>query len=180
MGRRFREQLMREINEHGLTLIKRFEGIEDGNPATVNLDPYLDPLGIWTIGWGHAIRDVKGKYLRGAAAKLAAYALYPGGITLPQAEALLRGDALESSKDVSALVKVLLNDNQFGALVSFEFNTGALAGSTLLKRLNAKDYAGAADQLLKWTKGHDTKGNLVELQGLVQRRAVERMLFLTA
>lgn len=42
---------MREINQAGLDLIKSFEGILDGDPTTVNLDPYLDPVGIWTIGF---------------------------------------------------------------------------------------------------------------------------------
>jgi lysozyme len=41
---------MREINQAGLDLIKSFEGILDGDPSTSNLDPYLDPVGIWTIG----------------------------------------------------------------------------------------------------------------------------------
>jgi lysozyme len=171
---------MRQLNANGLTLIKRFEGIEDGNPTTVNLDPYLDPIGIWTIGWGHAITDAKGRYLRGKEQKAAAYALYPGGLTFLQAETLLLADSLESSKDVNALVKVALSDNQFSALVSFEFNTGALGSSTLLKKLNAGDYTAAADQFLRWTKARDAKGNLVELPGLVMRRKAERQLFLTA
>jgi len=32
-----------------------FEGIPDGDPSTVKIDADLDPVGIWTIGWGHAI-----------------------------------------------------------------------------------------------------------------------------
>lgn len=168
---------MRQIAAPGLTLIKKWEGVEDGNPSTVNLDPYLDPLGIWTIGWGHAILDIHKKLLRGPAMKTQAYALYPLGLTYLQAETLLLADSLEASKNVEALARVPLTDNQFDALVSFQFNTGALRGSTLLKKLNAKDYAGAAAQFERWTKGHDAHGNLVELPGLVQRRAAERMLF---
>ena len=82
---------MREINQAGLDLIKSFEGIPDGDPTTVNLDPYLDPVGIWTIGWGHAIRDSRG-FLRGKENKRRAFSLYSGGLTLGQAEALLRAD----------------------------------------------------------------------------------------
>jgi lysozyme len=54
----------RSVNQAGLDLVKGFEGIPDGNPETVNIDPYLDPVQIWTIGWGHAIRQ-NGYYLRG-------------------------------------------------------------------------------------------------------------------
>jgi lysozyme len=184
MGRRFREQLMREINEHGLTLIKRFEGIEDGNPATVNLDPYLDPLGIWTIGWGHAIRDVKGKYLRGRCGEAGRVRALSGRASrFGQAEALLLlADTLEASKNVGALVSrdVALTDNQFSALVSFEFNTGALRTSTLLLLLNAGKLAEAALQFGRWTKARDGAGKLVPLAGLVTRRDAERKLFLSA
>lgn len=168
---------MRQINQAGLDLIKSFEGIEDGNPATVNLDPYLDPVGIWTIGWGHAIRR-SGEFLRGAAKRAQAFALYPGGITKGQAEDLLRGDVLDFCRDVEELVKVLLNDNQFAALVSFQFNTGGLKGSTLLRKLNAGDYAGAAEQFAAWNKG-TVRGKKVILNGLVKRRAAEKRLFLT-
>lgn len=168
---------MREINQSGLDLIKSFEGIEDGNPTTVNLDPYIDPVGIWTIGWGHAIRR-NGEFLRGIAKRAQAFALYPGGITKQQAEDLLRGDVLDFCRDVEALVKVSLNDNQFAALVSFQFNTGGLKGSTLLRKLNAGDYAGAANQFAAWNKG-TVRGKKVVLNGLVRRRSAEKQLFLT-
>lgn len=170
---------MRAINEAGRTLVKRFEGIPDGDPTTVNLDPYLDPVGIWTIGWGHAIRDLQDKYIRGVAGKAQAFALYPGGLTIAQCEDLLSGDLLDACKDVTARVKVPLTDNQYAALVSFEFNLGSLGTSTLLKKLNAGDYGGAANEFSRWTKGRDHTGALVVLKGLVTRREAERQLFLT-
>ena len=171
---------MREINAAGLTLVKKWEGILDGDPSTVNLDPYLDPVGVWTIGWGHAITDTNGKFLRGKDKRARARALYPDGITTTQAEDLLRSDLLDAAKDVSALVKVLLTENQFSALVSFQFNCGGigLSTSTIRKKLNAKDYAGAAAQFARWNKG-TVKGKLVVLPGLVKRRADERQLFET-
>lgn len=169
---------MREINDAGLTLVKQWEGILDGDQTTVNLDPYLDPVGIWTIGWGHAITDSKGKFLRGWPARALAVALYPDGITVSQAEAMLRADLLDSSRDVQQLVTVPLTDNQFSALVSFEFNTGALRGSTLRLRLNSGDYSGAAMQFRRWDKG-TVDGQLVVLPGLVRRREAERQLFIT-
>lgn len=48
-----------------IELIKRFEGIEDGDPTTVNLDPYLCPADYWTIGWGHVVLNPDGQQLRG-------------------------------------------------------------------------------------------------------------------
>lgn len=169
---------LREMPQEGIELIKSFEGIPDGDPSTVNLDPYLDPLDIWTIGWGHAVTSA-GVMLRGAANRAQAKALFPGGITLQQAEALLRGDLVSRTADVLRLAKVPLSDPQFGALMSFVFNCGAanFAGSTLLKRLNAGDIAAAADQFLVWNKGRKN-GVLVELPGLTRRRRAERALFL--
>lgn len=169
---------MRTISTAGLNLVKKWEGIMDGDPSTVNLDPYLDPVGIWTIGWGHAILDERGKFLRGPESRSKAFALYPGGITLAQAEVLLESDLLDASKDVSALAKVPLNDNQFSALVSFEFNAGALGRSTLLALLNAGDYAGAAAQFARWCRGRNAHGEMITLNGLVNRRNDERRLFL--
>jgi GH24 family phage-related lysozyme (muramidase) len=169
---------LRDVPQDAIELIKSFEGIHDGDPTTVNLDPYLDPLDIWTIGWGHAI-FVHGAMLRGAANRAAARRLYPGGITLAQAEALLRGDLVDKVRDVLRLVKVPLDDGPFGALVSFAFNCGIgnLGVSTLLKRLNAGDLAAAADQFLVWNKGR-RNGQLVELAGLTRRRRAERAMFL--
>ena len=164
---------MREINQAGLDLIKSFEGILDGNPATSNLDPYLDPVGIWTIGWGHAI--VVGKdFLRGKENKAKAFALYPGGLTIAEAETLLRADVMDKCRDVDSLVKVSLNDNQYAAVVSFTFNLGVgnLKQSTLLKKLNAGDFEGAANEFRKWNKA----GGRV-LAGLTRRREAEAALF---
>lgn len=169
---------LRDVPDEGVELIKAFEGIPDGDPSTVNIDAYLDPVGIWTIGWGHAI-PYKGEWLRGAQNKAVARALYPGGITRAQAEALLRGDLIDTAASVASLVTVPINDGQFGALVAFAFNvgTGALGKSTLLRKLNAGDVAGAADQFLVWNKGR-IGGVLQELPGLTRRRKAERALFM--
>ncbi len=167
--------MIREINKAGLDLIKSFEGIPDGDPTTVNLDPYIDPVGIWTIGWGHAIR-VGSDFLRGATNRQKAFALYPGGLTLEQATSLLTADLLSRCRDVEALAAVPLNDNQFAALVSFAFNCGVgnLKNSTLLKMVNLGDFEGAANQFGRWNKS----GGKV-LPGLTRRRAAEAELFKT-
>lgn len=164
---------MREINQAGFELIKSFEGIPDGDPATINLDPYLDPIGIWTIGWGHAIR-VGNEFLRGRENRARAKALYPGGITRAQAETLLRGDVLDKCRDVEALVKVPINDNQFSAMVCFTYNVGTsnLGRSTLLRLVNERNFTAASNEFVKWNKA-DGK----ELAGLTRRRLAEAALF---
>ncbi len=169
---------LRDVPQPAVELIKSFEGLVDGDPGTVNLDAYLDPVGIWTIGWGHAVR-FRGQFLRGVENRGIARALYRGGITRAQAEALLRGDLIDYAGSVLMLVKVTLTDGQYGALVSFAFNVGvgALSQSTLLRKLNARDFAGAADQFLVWNKGRKN-GVLVELPGLTRRRRAERAMFL--
>ena len=170
---------LRDVPDEAVELIKAFEGIPDGDPSTVNIDAYLDPVGLWTIGWGHAI-PFKGEWLRGAPNKVVARALFPGGITRAQAEALLRGDLIDTAANVARLVSVPISDSQFGALVAFAFNvgTGALGKSTLLRKLNAGDVAGAADQFPVWNKGR-IGGVLKELPGLTRRRRAERALFLS-
>lgn len=132
-------------------LIKSFEGLE--------LEAYLCPAGIWTIGYGHTGDVEKGEK-----------------ITKEKADELLDIDLSVFRKGVRNLVKVPLNKNQFGALVSFAYNVGLgnLKSSTLLRMLNAGDYNGAADQLLRWNKS-----NGKVLRGLARRREAERAVFLT-
>lgn len=132
-------------------IIKEAEGLR--------LEAYLCPAKVWTIGYGHTGEDV-----------------WPGlTITKGEAESLLERDLKRFEGYVSGYVQVDLTQNQFDALVSFTFNVGAeaLRTSTLLKKLNANDYEGAADQFLRWNK---SKG--VVLAGLTKRREKERKLFL--
>jgi len=138
-------------SEAGKNLIKRFEG--------VRLNAYLDSVKVPTIGVGHT----KGVRM--------------GDIISPtQVDEFLTADLMEAERAIERNVSVPLNQAQFDALCSWTFNLGggALSKSTLLKRLNAGDYDGAADEMLKWTMA----GNRV-LDGLVKRRTAERMLFLT-
>ena len=92
-------------------------------------------------------------------------------ITQVQAEAYLKSDLTTYERAVNKYVKVPINQNQFDALVSFSFNCGigALKTSTLLKKLNNKDYSGAAHELLKWNKS-----NGKVLNGLTKRRKEEQ------
>ena len=120
-----------------------------------------------------------GAQLKGPANKARARQLYPGGITREQAEALLRGDLVPRAASVSSLLKVAVDDGQFGALMALVFNIGAgnLAASTLLRKLNAGDFAGAAEQFMAWDKAR-VNGVLQPLAGLTRRRRAERALFL--
>jgi len=97
-------------------------------------------------------------------------------ITEPQAAAMLADYLAGLALKVMPLVTVPITANQGAALLSFAYNLGVgnLAKSTLLRKLNEKDYQGAADQFSVWTKA----GGKV-LPGLVKRRAAERALFLT-
>jgi len=101
-------------------------------------------------------------------------------ITTPQAEKLLRNDLAWVREVLAKDVKVPLSQPQYDALASFVFNLGGanFRSSTLLKKLNAKDYVGAADELLKWDKQRQN-GKMVKLRGLTKRRKEERELFLS-
>ena len=143
------------VSNLGVDLICGFEG--------KRLVAYDDGVGVWTIGFGTTI--------------------YPNGIkvkkgdtcTEAQAKEYMAHDLKKFELAVSNVVTVPLSQNQFDALVSLAYNIGtnAFKNSTLVKKLNAGDYQGAADQFTVWNKG----GGKV-LQGLVNRRAKERELFL--
>ncbi|MDQ0509758.1 lysozyme [Ancylobacter amanitiformis] len=144
----------RSINAAGLALIQQWEG--------KRLVAYKDPVGIWTIGYGHT--DAAG-----------APKVTPGlTITDAEAIAILRRDLGQYEAAVRQAVTVALTDNQFAALVSFCFNVGPanFRKSTLLKKLNAGDPASVPRELMKWNKA----GGKV-LPGLTNRRAAEAGLW---
>jgi lysozyme len=136
-----------------VNLVKEFEGCR--------LGAYQDVRGIWTIGYGHTGESV-----------VAGMIITPG-----QATAFLESDLTRASASVDALITMPLSQDQYDALVSFEFNTGALKGSTLQRLLNGGQYALAADQFLAWNKS-TIDGQLVVVPGLTRRRQAERALFL--
>lgn len=171
------------INQATVDLVKYFEGLGDGDKDKPGLQPYICPAGYWTIGYGRVVRGANGHMFKGEVDRKAANAVYPDGINEAQASAFLAEDLAGVGGQVSAKVKTPLTDNQFGACVAFVYNIGigAFASSTLLKKLNAGDYAGAADQFLVWNKATDPHtGQKVALAGLTKRRTAERTLFLTA
>lgn len=144
------------ISLKGIELIKSFEGLQ--------LKAYRDSVGVLTIGYGWT-QPVDGKPLRDGMV-----------IDKPTAERLLKTGVVQYEDAVNKLVKVKITQGQFDALVSFAYNLGirSLSTSTLLKKLNAGDSAGAADEFPKWNKA----GGKI-LTGLVRRREAERALFLS-
>ncbi len=130
-------------------LVKRFEGFRE--------DAYLCPAGIPTIGYG----STRGVRL---------------GMTITEEEAArrLREDLDAAAKAVFRLVIVPLTRWQIDALTSFAFNVGGdkFASSTLLRKLNVGDRAGAAAEFERWVHA----GGKV-LPGLVARRRAEADLF---
>ena len=148
-----------QTSNKGIALIKQFEGCK--------LTAYPDPGtggAPWTIGYGWT-QPVDGKPVR-------------PGMTIDQATAdrLLKTGLVSYENDVLRLVKVKLSQGQFDALVSFTYNLGSrsLSTSTLLSKLNAGDYTGAANEFPRWNKA----GGKV-LNGLTRRREAERALFLS-
>lgn len=174
---------MNRINKATIDLVKRFEGLGDGDRSRPGLQPYICPAGYWTIGYGRVVRGPDGRMFKGEVDRSAAATIYPDGIDEAQAAAFLMEDLTDIGRQVSARLRVLVGDNQFGACISFVYNVGiaAFTACTLLKKLNAGDRAGAAMQFLAWNKATDPRtGRKVELPGLTLRRAAERALFLTA
>lgn len=139
-----------KVSNNGINLVKRFEGLE--------LKAYRDSVGILTIGYGHTHAVKAGDIITGE-----------------QADAFLREDLQVAELTVNTNVKAKLTQGQFDALVSFVFNLGSgnFVKSTLIRKLNAGDYAGAADEFGKWVNAGGKK-----LPGLVKRRAAEREVFL--
>ncbi|MBF0892069.1 lysozyme [Gluconobacter sp. LMG 1744] len=130
--------------------------------------PYVCPAGYWTIGYGS-------RWLANGQPVTARTA----PITLTDASSLLLQTVTTLDAALSRLVQVPLSDVQRAALLSWQYNVGtaAVESSTLLRKLNAGDYAGAADELLRWDKA-TVRGHLVELDGLKTRRGLERAVFL--
>ena len=141
---------MQNMSEAAIEELKVHEGLR--------LKAYADPVGVWTIGWGHT-RNVQPH----------------DSITLAEAHSFLMMDIADAEECVRNRTLVPLTQGQFDALVSFAFNVGcgAFGRSTMLRMLNQKDYQGAADQFPRWNRA----GGRV-LRGLSNRRQDERRRFI--
>jgi lysozyme len=149
-----------KLSYPGAKMIQHFEGclekMSDGHYRA-----YKCPANCLTIGWGHT--NHHGRQFNASTRWTAA-----------ECQEAFMEDMEGFEKDVKKLVKVPLNQEQFDSLVSFTYNCGSgnLAKSTLLKKLNAKDYEGAALEFHKWNKA-----NGKTLAGLTRRRATEALMF---
>lgn len=161
-----------KISYRGITLIKKYESLHDGNLTVIGLQPKMCPAGIWTIGWGHAM-TYDGRFLKGEADKFTALQIHTS-MSISEAEKLLAEDLVKFENQVNSL-GIFLNQNQFDALVSFVFNVGfgAFKGSTLLKRI----ISGVGDVTAAF--GMWNKCNKEELKGLTLRRSDEAKLYLS-
>jgi len=142
-----------KYSEQGLALTKSFEGLR--------LTAYQDVAGIWTIGYGHVGPAILANMT----------------ISEADAEALLRADLADAVACVNRAVRVEITQNQFDAMVDFCFNAGRgnFLQSTLLRKVNLEDFAGAAVQFGLWVHAG---GEIVA--GLMRRRKAEAVLFMEA
>ncbi len=143
---------MMKTSATGRKLIEQFEGCI--------LRAYQDSVGVWTIGFGHT-------------SAAGAPFVRPGmTITREMADAILGADLAAVENDVNHHVMATLSQNQFDALVSFDFNTGALDRSNVLRDINTGNFAAVRADLMMW----DHAGGRV-LPGLYRRREAEADLF---
>jgi lysozyme len=152
-----------QLSTNGFNVIKNFEGL--------SLSAYRDEAGVWTIGYGST------RYHDGITVR-------PGDklASEVQADAVFRNTLGQYQDAVNNHVKVPLTQNQFDALVSLTYNigTGGFEESTLLIKLNEKNYTEAASHFLAWDKITDPKtGQKIVSETLLQRRKEESRLFLT-
>tara|TARA_Y100001951_G_C11292471_1_gene273177 strand:- start:1019 stop:1453 length:435 start_codon:yes stop_codon:yes gene_type:complete len=134
-------------------LIKVSEGLR--------LKAYPDPAtgrDPWTIGYGHTGQGINNRTRW----------------TEAMADRALEKDIARHAEEVARLIEdTPTTQSEFDALVSFDFNTGALHRSTLLKKHVAEDYRGAAGQFARWVWANGRR-----LRGLEIRRDRERSLYL--
>jgi lysozyme len=147
-----------KLNKEGYDLIKLFEGLR--------LKPYLCSAKVPTIGYGNTFYENNKKVL-----------MSDPPITKQRAEELLQLNADRFARKVMNLVKKPITQNQLNALTSFAYNvgSGALASSTLLKKVNVNpNDITIRNEFLRWNKA-----NGVALKGLTNRRIKEADLYFT-
>lgn len=141
-----------------IALIKEFEGFES--------QAYVDTDGTPVIGYG--LSKIGSKKVK-----------MGDRISPKEADTALNAHLQEIYRELEQTIEVQLSDRQLGALASISFNVGvnAIKNSTLVEKINTGDFAGAANEFLRWDKAN-MRGQLVRLPGLTRRRQAERQLFL--
>lgn len=147
------------ISQNCLNLVRKWEGFYE--------NAYLCPAKVWTIGYGTTV--------------------WPSGVRVKKGDKIIREEATklleqqvnEHAITIGSYIKVNLNQNQYDALASFQYNLGRhiLKDSALLRYLNNKQWQQAANEMLLYNKAR-VNGVLTELRGLTDRRKDEVSLFL--
>lgn len=151
----------RALDTAGVELIKRFEGCAQLRRDGL-IQAYPDPAtggAPWTIGWGATGPDIG-----------------PGTVwTQEQCDTRLERDLARYAEDVAcAIGDAPTSQAQFDALVSFHYNTGAIASATLTRKHRAGDFAGATAEFQRWNKAGGRA-----MKGLTKRRLAEAQLYST-
>lgn len=146
------------ISIAAVNIIKEFEGFKS--------HAYIDTDGTPVIGYG--LSQIKGESVQ-----------IGDRISPDEANVALHSQLQVIQQELDKAIKVDLSDEQLGAIASLSFNAGVnhIADSTLVKKINAGNYADAANEFLRWDKAN-VRGRLVQLPGLTRRRRAERELFL--
>ena len=148
------------ISPTGLAIVKAFESCLAPIPGRPGFfKPYVDPVGVLTIGWGHTNHHEP---------KFTSSSIW----SQQQCDDALAGVMATFEGHVSRLAKVALTQYEFDALVSWSYNTGGPETATLWRKLNAGDKKSVPSELAKWNRG----GGKV-LNGLTRRRKSEGELF---
>ena len=132
-----------ELSDKGKALLRELEGC--------SYVPYRDSAGLLSIGIGHLL--TKSELSSGKIRTHGGYYTYKDGpITDATVDALLTQDTHTAVQAVCQAVAVPLWQHQFDSLVCFVFNIGSVAfrGSTLVRLLNADDYASVPGQMFRW------------------------------
>jgi lysozyme len=150
-----------QVNDATIALVKKWEGFR---PET-----YLCPAGIPTIGYGIT-----------AGAGIGVNPKPGDRVTREKADQHLRAALDRFARQIRPLITAPINDNEFGAFLSLAYNigVGGFGRSSALRHFNAGDKAKAAAAIKLWNKA-TVNGKLQVLQGLVNRRAEEVVLFQT-
>ncbi len=146
------------VSSAAVDMVKEFEGFET--------NAYIDTDGTPVIGYGLS--------------KIAGNPVQIGDrISAEEANSALNSQLKVIQQELEKAIAVDLTDAQLGAIASLSFNVGVdhIGSSTLVRKINAQDYTGAADEFLRWDKAN-VRGKLVRLPGLTRRRQAEKQLFL--
>lgn len=157
-----------KVSQKLIEMVKHHEGIR--------FRPYRCPALLWTVGVGRVIDPAHIGVKFEDRKNLPIPAGWDRTLTIAEVDQLLAEDLARFERGVERLCPDGLTQPRFDALVSFAFNVGLgnLQRSTLRMRHNRKDYQGAGEAFMMWTKA---AGKV--LPGLVKRRKDERALYLS-